>query len=211
MTQSAIQSTYDQLAPVYAARLPGFEREATIDLAALRWFVELLPAAPMVLDAGCGTGRLMPALKRLGCRVEGVDLSPIMVEQATRANPGDLVRQADIASLPHGDEELDGIVAWYSLIHHEPGDLESVLAEFHRVLVPGGAVCLAFQTGEGSHDIGEGFRPLGDDVSLLRHLFDTDTVAGALTAQGFTVSLRLERAAQPGERDPQAIVIAARD
>lgn len=44
-----------------------------------------MPASPVdVLDLGCGTGSLSLVLAEQGHRPSGVDLSPLMVEQARR-------------------------------------------------------------------------------------------------------------------------------
>ena len=69
------------------------------------WLIErgVLPGAE-VLDAGCGTGRYAIELARRGYVVHGVDLSPDLIDVATRAND-DATRSAsfavgDIAHLP---------------------------------------------------------------------------------------------------------------
>src|SRR5687768_3180993 len=50
------------------------------------WLVErgVLPGAE-VMDAGCGTGRYAIELARRGYRVDGIDVSPELVEVAKRA------------------------------------------------------------------------------------------------------------------------------
>jgi SAM-dependent methyltransferase len=45
--------------------------------------VELLAGPESVLELGCGTGRALAHLARTGVRARGVDLSPVMVENAT--------------------------------------------------------------------------------------------------------------------------------
>ena len=69
------------------------------------WLIErgVLPGAE-VLDAGCGTGRYALELARRGYVVHGVDLSPELIDLATRAIAGSTGRVSfgvgDIAHLP---------------------------------------------------------------------------------------------------------------
>jgi len=69
------------------------------------WLIErgVLPGAE-ILDAGCGTGRYALELARRGYAVRGVDLSPELIEIATRAVGGSIGRVSfdvgDIAHLP---------------------------------------------------------------------------------------------------------------
>ncbi|MBL1217199.1 MAG: class I SAM-dependent methyltransferase [Planctomycetes bacterium] len=53
-------------------------------------FRQYLPAAPHILDLGCGTGRVAFPLAQAGCRVTGLDSSPFMLEQA-RAKAASLI------------------------------------------------------------------------------------------------------------------------
>jgi SAM-dependent methyltransferase len=69
------------------------------------WLIDrgILPGAD-ILDAGCGTGRYALELARRGYIVRGVDLSPDLIEVATRAIEGSTGRVSfvvgDIARLP---------------------------------------------------------------------------------------------------------------
>lgn len=106
---------------------------------------DLFPAAE-VLDFGCGTGWLTMALGQIGCRAVGVDLSPKAIELARRlAAEGRPGRRgaAEFASydgrrLPFEDGRFDRIVC-FDAFHHVK-DQQATLAEFARVLRPGGRV-----------------------------------------------------------------------
>lgn len=93
-----------------------------------------------VLDAGCGPGALTAWLVEHGAAVTAVDVSPEMVRIAQErvGNQGS-VQLADLAGpLPLETGSLDLVVA--SLALHYIADWDVPLAEFHRVLAPGGAV-----------------------------------------------------------------------
>ncbi|GAB3142149.1 GrpB family protein [Amycolatopsis stemonae] len=93
-----------------------------------------------VLDVGCAAGHLSALLAERGADVLGVDASAGMVAVARRKF-GDVARfeQADVSrplDLPDGS--IDVITA--SLVLHYVKDWAPMLAEFRRVLEPGGAL-----------------------------------------------------------------------
>jgi ubiquinone/menaquinone biosynthesis C-methylase UbiE len=96
-----------------------------------------------ILDAGCGSGPLMEALRGKDAVVSGFDLSPAMVELARQRLGEDAdVRVADLgAPLPYPDDTFDLVVASLSL--HYVKDWNSALAELRRVLKPGGRLIVS--------------------------------------------------------------------
>ena len=97
-----------------------------------------------VLDVGCGTGLLTARLatERPGTAVTGLDFSFGMLEQASAARtaPATWV-QGDAMRLPFTDGTFGAITCTESF-HWYP-DQPAALAEFHRVLEPGGRVFVA--------------------------------------------------------------------
>jgi len=100
------------------------------------------------LDAGCGSGTLARWLATRGCSVLGVDASPEMVVTATqsaqRENYSDrlsFVRITTIARLALDDQSLDGVLC-SSVLEYVP-DPSACLAEFARVLKPGGLLLVS--------------------------------------------------------------------
>jgi SAM-dependent methyltransferase len=106
------------------------------------WLKELVDPLPPgdVLDAACGTGRYSAVLAGRGHRVVGVDSSPGMLARARERVPGGDFRLGDLARLPVADDAADLVVCGLALTH--VSDLGPVLAEFARVLRPGGHVVL---------------------------------------------------------------------
>ncbi|HTX83071.1 MAG TPA: class I SAM-dependent methyltransferase [Streptosporangiaceae bacterium] len=108
---------------------------------------EVAAAAPtggVVLDAGCGSGRLavLIARRRPDLQVRGVDLEQGMVEVAARrAEQEGLASRvqftaADLADLQLPDDSVDLIVSTASM--HHWADVGAVIASLGRVLRPGG-------------------------------------------------------------------------
>ncbi|MFC7109529.1 class I SAM-dependent methyltransferase [Nonomuraea rubra] len=106
----------------------------------IREVVGALPAGD-ALDAGCGTGRLAAYLAGRGHRVRGVDSSPDMLERARQRVPQAEFLLGDLSSLPVPDESVDLVVCSLALTHVP--ELGPVLAEFARVVRPGGQVVIA--------------------------------------------------------------------
>ncbi|TWP33530.1 class I SAM-dependent methyltransferase [Leekyejoonella antrihumi] len=206
--ESAVQCAYDEVADTYADHFRATEPELPIELAMIEHFSSLLPDPRRVLDAGCGAGRMMPLLDALGCRVDGMDLSPGMVRRA-QADHGQFHSQVgSLTALPFPDHAFDGVFSWYSTIHNPDDDLARILREAHRVLRPGGALLLAFQCGEGISDVSEGYRRRGHDITLHRYNRTAEQMSVRLTHTGFDETARLVRRAAAHERSDQAVLIA---
>ncbi|MGY1452708.1 class I SAM-dependent methyltransferase [Streptomyces sp. SS8] len=119
-----------------------------------------------VLDAGCGTGRALPALRAAVGRqgtVVGVDLTPAMLEVAVLAgrHRGALLTVADAARLPLRDRVLDAVFA-AGLVSHLP-DPAAGLRELARVVRPGGRLALFHPVGRAALAARHGRRPGPDD------------------------------------------------
>lgn len=93
------------------------------------------------LDAACGTGRHTAHLHQLGHHVTGVDASAEMLAQARKRLPDVAFHEADLHRLPLPDDAVDTVVCALALTHVP--DLAAVLAEFARVLRPGGHLVLS--------------------------------------------------------------------
>jgi ubiquinone/menaquinone biosynthesis C-methylase UbiE len=98
-----------------------------------------------VLDAGCGTGHFAISFAQYGCRVDGIDLSPEMIERARRhaAEARVQIRFSigDLASLDAPDGAYDAIVS-RMVLQFSP-HLSVVLDEFERVVKPTASYWLA--------------------------------------------------------------------
>ncbi|MBA4862292.1 methyltransferase domain-containing protein [Streptomyces sp. PSKA54] len=126
-----------------------------------------------VLDAGCGTGRALPALRdAVGPTglVLGADMTPAMLESAVRAGrdrAGHLLL-ADVARLPLKAESLDAVFA-AGLIAHLPEPAEN-LRELARVVRPGGVLALFHPIGRAALAARQGRRVTPDDLRAETNL-----------------------------------------
>lgn len=106
-----------------------------------------------ILDAGCGTGGVTSTLGRYGC-VTGCDVSSLALSLARRRGLSHLA-QASVMGLPFSAEQFDLVASFDVLYHRAVSDYPVALAEFWRVLRPGGRVVLrlpAYDWLRGRHD-----------------------------------------------------------
>ena len=100
-----------------------------------------------LLDAGCGPGHWTGYLAKSVSDARGVDQVPNFIDHARKTYPQVTFEVGSIDALPEASGSIGGVLAWYSLIHHEPGAIHHPLAEFARVLRPGGGLLLGFFIG----------------------------------------------------------------
>lgn len=93
----------------------------------------LLPAGLLVLDCPVGIGRWVASLTAPGHRVVGMDLSPAMLAEARRRDPGICLVRGEAERLPMSDKAVD-VVFSFALAKHLPREvLFAVLDEFTRI------------------------------------------------------------------------------
>jgi SAM-dependent methyltransferase len=110
----------------------------------VREIVDGLPPG-VALDAACGTGRHSAYLASLGHTVIGVDSSAAMLERAREKVSDGEFHEGDLHDLPLPDDHVDLVVCALALVHAPA--LQPVLAEFVRVLRPGGNLVISDQRG----------------------------------------------------------------
>lgn len=196
-----VKTLFDQYAPRFEESLVGrLGYQAPFQLRAALDAVDPV-AAPegRVLDLGCGTGLAGEALRGRAAWLEGVDLSPAMVEQAGRKGIYDRLEVRDaVAALTGTVDRFDVIVAADVVVY--VGNLAPLLSAARRALAPGGRFVFSAQKGAGN-----GFALGGDH----RYSHSVDYLRGGAEAAGFAVE-RLDEAVyrtEAGMGVPGLIVI----
>lgn len=117
-----------------------------------------------VLDVGCGTGVVAITAARRGAKVRGLDLSPVLLEEARKnaaiGNTAVEFQEGDAEALPYRDGEFDVVLSQFG--HMFAPRPEVAVREMLRVLKPGGRI--AFSTWPPNLVIGRIF------AAVARHL-----------------------------------------
>jgi predicted TPR repeat methyltransferase len=149
-----VRHLFDQFSADYDARMLGQLAYAApqilADLAAM-----VMPGAGAtlknqlsILDLGCGTGLAGVAFKPLAPRLEGVDLSPAMIEKARARQIYDALEVADLeAALTAPGPAYDLILAADTLVYL--GDLAKVVAAASLRLVADGFFLFTLESAAG--------------------------------------------------------------
>ena len=105
-----------------------------------------MPEGAKVFEPGCGTGAVCRRLAQFDrvAQVYGTDPAPGLIARARELAEGNAKLHFEVGSgeaVAHGDASFD-VVVLQTLLSHVP-DPETIIAEAHRVLKPGGslAVC----------------------------------------------------------------------
>ncbi|MEL7061707.1 MAG: class I SAM-dependent methyltransferase [Acidobacteriota bacterium] len=96
-----------------------------------------LPRDGKILEAGCGVGQVVVALRARGFDAEGVDYAHRTIERIRIARPDLPVRQGDVYALDVPDGHYAGYVS-IGVFEHHPDGPTGGLREARRVLRHGG-------------------------------------------------------------------------
>jgi malonyl-CoA O-methyltransferase len=154
----------DRVARAFHQQAGEYDRHATVQkrvvdclLALARNSVSTAPAD--VLDIGCGTGQLLSLLgiQYPDSRLYGLDLAYNMTRSAAdRLGPGAALVNGDAEQLPFRDGAFDLVVSSSTVQWIE--DLVGFFRQCHRVLRPGGLLCMAFFAGRTMGELQECYR-----------------------------------------------------
>ncbi len=153
------------------------------DVRLLNDFMERVPANAKVLDAGCGAGLPISLMLSEYFQVTGVDFSEAQIELARKSVPNAQFLCADMTQLDFPENTFDGITSYYAIIHIPREEHESLLANFHRMLKPGGIALLCLGAENLIDDIDENY--LG--TRMYWSHYDTETYLKMLNACGFSI------------------------
>ena len=155
-----------------------------------------------ILDAGCGPGHLTGYLTGLGLKAIGIDLVPAFIESARANWPGVEFAVGSMRTLDLSAGSLGGVLAWYSLIHCEPGSLADVLCTLRTALSDNGTLVVGFF--EGKY-----VEPFEHKVTTA-YRWPIDEMSATLSAAGFVEVDRLQRPGTDQVRPHAALALRAR-
>ena len=181
---------YDAHAAAYAATTMAIDTSVQLDR-----FGSLLPPNAKVLDAGCGSGRDLARLARLGFHPVGLDLSAGLAAIA-RQTSGCEVMVGDLRELHMSDCSFEGVWAMASLLHLARDELPDVLSSLANSLKPGGILFASVKRGAGEVE---------DDTGRSFTLYNEAEWAERLRDAGLDV---IEVVGEPADPDPRPGTVA---
>jgi predicted TPR repeat methyltransferase len=157
--------------------------------------------AETLLDIGCGTGLVGPAVRPLVQHLEGLDLSPAMLARAAERNVYDALHESDAEAFLNGDAaRWDVVIAADVLIYF--GDLEPLTAAVAAALRADG---LFIATSEEADGGSWQLHPSGRYRHSRRYLGEVLAGAGLSVERVDRILLR-----QEGDRPVDALALVAR-
>jgi ubiquinone/menaquinone biosynthesis C-methylase UbiE len=138
---TAVVRHYARLAPAYDRLWDRYSRNSLGKLADSL----ALKGDEHLLDVACGTGRLGGILRQRypKLRITGIDISPAMIKEARERLPEDAATSWHVGTLAEVEFPSAGFdVVTCANAFHLFLDQEDVLAQFVRLVRPGGTVCI---------------------------------------------------------------------
>jgi SAM-dependent methyltransferase len=112
----------------------------------LQWletpFLRHLPKVGRILEAGCGPGQVLQAMRVRGYEAEGVEWAADLVERVKRVRPDIPLCVGDATALNAPDETYSAVVS-LGVAEHRRGGPEPFILEARRVLKRGGVLLIS--------------------------------------------------------------------
>lgn len=108
----------------------------------------------MILEAGCGAGRVLLYYHRRGQHIIGMDFIPAILHKIRDVNPTVPLAGADILKLPFADRAFSAVLA-FGVYHNLEHGFSDALAETKRVLAPRGVLCASIRADNLQNRIGD--------------------------------------------------------
>jgi SAM-dependent methyltransferase len=159
--------------------VPGTEGEIAHEHWHRYFFARRFAAGRRVLDVACGEGYGSALLSEVASNVVGVDIDALSVchARANYASRGNLsFLEGSITALPLPPASVDSIISFETVEHLDAADQRPMIAEFARVLAPGGLVLLSSPNRPEYSDARSYANP------FHRHELDRDELARLLDA-----------------------------
>jgi SAM-dependent methyltransferase len=185
-----IRQSYDQIADEYARRIFHELEGKPFDREILNRFARAVGGRGKICDMGCGPGHVTGYMESIGANVFGLDISPAMVEQARRLNPGIQFDIGNMLALDLPDGTVAGIVAFYAIVNVPKELLPTLFRQMFRVLQAGGLLLLAFHIGDDAAHYDELW---GRSISMDFFYFQPAEIRVYLEAAGFAIDELVER------------------
>lgn len=140
----------------------------------LGWVADWIPPGTSLVDLGCGDGKFLSGLQRLGYRAVGLDFSPKGLRLAATRGPAAALL-GDVCALPFKTAHVSAFTARFVMGALRESDRLRAAAEWVRALHPGGLLLVEEFTPE-DFRFGKGreveARTYERDAGITLHYFE---------------------------------------
>jgi ubiquinone/menaquinone biosynthesis C-methylase UbiE len=178
-----ISDSYNRVATEYKAFINELDHKP-LDREILSRFARMTIDQGKVYDLGCGPGHISAYLKKSGIDVNGVDISEGMIREAKITYKDIDFFVGNMFDLDVANDQLAGVVAFYSIVNIPQENLFEVFKEINRVIKPGGNFLISFHIGNEKKQL---TRFLDQDVLMDFYFFEPDIILQILEKVGFVI------------------------
>ena len=144
----------------------------------------------MVLEAGCGAGRVLLHYHRSGMPIIGMDFIETACAKIRAADPTVPLNVGDITRLPFPDKRFGAVLA-FGLYHNLESDVTMAIRETKRVLKTGGLLCASVRMDNIQNRIvdwlAERNQPKLGELAYHKGNYNRREFSDMLTASGFEI------------------------
>ncbi|MFH1749987.1 MAG: class I SAM-dependent methyltransferase [bacterium] len=193
---------------IYKDYQVGGQAWATIEGRILPQFLDFLKnnkfTKKHVLEIGCGTGKYLVLLQKLGFKTDGIDSSKTAVE-ITKKNLKDNsnIKLADMFQYNIPQNQYDLIFSIFSIHHGYKDQVKKTIEEIYKTLLPNGKIFITlpdyessknWDTFKNNQDLNNGtFAPLTGPEKDLPHSFYIKKEVKELFRKFTNVNIELEQ------------------
>lgn len=198
MTNTQVRRAYAARSAEYISLFGSIDAAAELDREHVLAWAQGVDG--LIIDVGCGPGQWTNYLSERGVDVEGVDPVPEFINHAWEQYPGVAYRIGRADRLGVESASLGGVLAWFSLIHTHPDQIDAPLTEFARCIRPGGGLAIGFFEGPELVPF--------DHAVTTAYFWPVGLLSSRVQQAGFAVT-DVHTRTDPGTR-PQGTMIAQR-
>jgi len=152
-------------------------------------FTRYLPRQGRILEAGCGLGQYVLALRERGYEAEGVEWASETVEAVRTLYPDLPIRVGDVTRLEVPDGTYSGYIS-LGVVEHSREGPEAFLQEAWRVLEPGGVALISVPYFHPMRRLKARlglYRGQSDGLEFYQYAFTETEFTALLQAAGFEI------------------------
>ena len=189
--QQGVMSSYDAMADEYTRQLKDELDHKHLDRILLKAFAVENKDKGLMIDLGCGPGQTTYFMTNCGVgNLNGIDLSPAMIENAKALYPGISFLVGDMLDLPYLDGSVGSVIAFYAIVNFDINGVSQVVKETYRVLKNGGEFLFSFHIGRGIKHMET---MMGASVDIDFYFFEVNEIREIIKAHGFEIVDIIER------------------